>query len=538
MIRTTARTRRTRRDTAVVLGLALAVGGCSLADDDGGPDGAAGPSVDPSVTSAPEPDLGPYYAQDLQWGGCEDVEGPEGVTVEDHECATLDVPLDYADPGGEQLQIALTRLPASGDRVGSLVVNPGGPGGSGVDYALQAPLVISEPVRAAYDVVGFDPRGVARSAAVDCLDDAGYDAFAAADPSPDDTAEMVELERLAGELADGCADDAAAPFVDSVSAARDMDVLRAALGDAGLTYLGKSYGTVLGGLYAELYPDRVARMVLDGAVDLTAREASDPQTALEQARGFEVALESFVTDCLTQEDCPLTGTVDDGVAQVRGLVASLDTAPLPTGDEERPLGQGVALLGLLGPLYQYDLWPALRQGLAGALAGDGEVLLLISDLFSERGPDGAYRNNAGEAIYAVNCLDGRADPEGAGEVTVQEYDELAVMLAEEAPTFGPQLAYGGLPCLSWPHEPVGWPDVDGSGAPALVVVGTTRDPATPLVWAERLAEQLESAVLLTYDGDGHTAYGQTGAGCVDAALDAYLLEGTVPEDGLVCTAEY
>ncbi len=379
---------------------------------------------------------------------------------------------------------------------------------------------------------------MARSGGVDCLDDADYDEFAAADPSPDDPAELTELEGLADGLAAGCADDRVAPFMDSVSAARDMDVLRAALGDADLTYLGKSYGTVLGAMYAELFPDRVGRFVLDGAVDLTRRPAADPTTAVEQAQGFEVALESFVADCLTQSDCPLTGTVDDGVSQVRGLLASLDTAPLPTGDDDRPLTQGLGLFAIIGPLYQYDLWPALRAGLEGALEGDGEVLLFINDLFADRREDGTYRGNGGEAIYAVNCTDGGGDPEGLAALTVADLDALDDRLTTEAPTFGPQLAYGGLPCLSWPFEPVAWPEIDGDGAPEIVVIGTTRDPATPLVWAERLADQLASGVLVTYDGDGHTAYGQTGSGCIDEAVDAYLVEGTVPEDGLVCTADY
>jgi pimeloyl-ACP methyl ester carboxylesterase len=522
--------------TAAVAALVLA--GCSLVGDDR-PDGAAAPpSVDPSVTEAPEADLGPFYSQVVEWGDCDDVDPPEGVSADDHECATLEVPVDYADPGGDTIDLALTRLPASGERLGALVLNPGGPGGSGVDYALQASFVTSGPIREAYDVVGFDPRGVGRSAGVDCLDDATYDEFAAADPSPDDSVDMVELERLSGLLADGCADDAVAPFVDTVSAARDMDVLRSALGEAELTYLGKSYGTVLGAMYAELFPDRVGRMVLDGAVDLTPRAADDTRTAIEQARGFEVALESFVADCLPREDCPLSGDVADGVGQVRALLASLETAPLPTGDEDRPLTQGLGLFAIIGPLYQYDLWPGLRAGLTGALAGDGQVLLFINDLFAERQEDGSYRGNAGEAIYAVNCLDGGADPQGLEELSVDDFDTLAGVLAEEAPTFGPELAYGGLPCLAWPHEPVAWPEIDASGAPEIVVVGTTRDPATPGVWAERLAEQLESGVLVTYDGDGHTAYGQTGSACVDEALDAFWLEGTVPEDGLVCVADY
>jgi pimeloyl-ACP methyl ester carboxylesterase len=407
-----------------------------------------------------------------------------------------------------------------------------------VDYALQASLVTSDTLRESYDIVGFDPRGVARSAGVDCLDDPSYDQFAAADPSPEDPAELAELEALAGELAQGCADDRVAPFVDTVSAARDMDVLRAVLGDADLNFLGKSYGTVLGAMYAELFPDRVGRLVLDGAVDLTRRPADDTTLAVEQAKGFEVALESFVADCLTQADCPLTGSVQEGVGQVQALLASLETAPLPTGDEERPLTQGLGLFALIGPLYQYDLWPALRAGLDGALAGDGEVLLFINDLFADRREDGTYRGNTGEAIYAVNCVDGGGDAEGLRDLTVADFAELADLLQTEAPTFGPQLAYGGLPCLTWPHAPAEWPEIDGEGAPEIVVIGTSRDPATPLVWAERLSEQLTSGVLITYDGDGHTAYGQTGSACVDEAVDAFFVEGTVPEDGLACVADY
>ena len=535
----------------IISSVSVLVAGCSLGGGgDGGfgngPGGSSGtpertsasPSVDPSVVVPPSGELTAFYAQELEWVGCELIDPPEGVTGQNHECTTMQVPLDYAAPGEGTILLSLTRLPATGDRIGSLVLNPGGPGGSGVDYALQAGVVTSEELRAAYDVVGFDPRGVARSAGVDCLDDAAYDDFSAADPSPDEPRELADLVELADGLAAGCADDRAAPFMDTVSATRDMDVLRAVLGDADLTFLGKSYGTVLGAMYAELFPDRVGRFVLDGAVDLTRRPATDTTAALEQARGFEVALESFVADCSVQPDCPLSGTVDDGVAQVRGLVASLEDAPLPTGDDARPLTQGLGLFALIGPLYQYDAWPVLRAGLEGGLAGDGEVLLYVHDLFAERSDDGTYRGNGGEAIYAVNCIDGGADPEGLQALTVADFDAFAAVLAVEAPTFGPQLAYGGLPCLDWPFAPVAWPEIDGEGAPPIVVIGTERDPATPLVWAERLAEQLTSGVLITYDGDGHTAYGQTGSGCVDDAVDAYFLEGTVPEDGLACTADY
>lgn len=550
----TTRTTRTTgtgrlRGLAVLASVSLALAGCSLTagDDEPGPDGGgqvpdtvAAPSVDPSVTAPPSDALAPFYGQEITWVGCENIAPPEGVTGQDHECATLEVPLDYDAPAEGSLLLSLTRLPASGDeRLGSLVLNPGGPGGSAVDYALGAGAVVSEPVREAYDIVGFDNRGVFRSAGVDCVSDATYDEFTAADTSPDDPADLAELQRLSSLIAQGCGQDRVAPFVDTVSVVRDMDVLRAALGEEDLNFLGKSYGTVMGALYAELFTDRVGRFVLDGAVDLTERPATDPTLAVEQAEGFEVALESFVADCLTQPDCPLTGSVADGVAQVAGLLASLETAPLPTGDEERPLTQGLGTSALIGPLYSYDLWPALRAGLDAALAGDGEVLLFIVDrIFVERREDGTYRGNAGEAIYAVNCLDGGSDPEGEAALTLADLAATDELLQEASPTFGAQLVYGGLPCLDWPYAPVAWPSVDGEGAPPVLVIGTSRDPATPLVWAERLAEQLASGVLVAYDADGHTAYGQTGSGCVDAVVDAYLLEGTVPEDGLECIAEY
>lgn len=544
----TARSRGTRR-LALLAAVPLVLAGCSLGggggggatdDDEAAPEpSAAAPSVDPSVRVPPSPGLASFYSQELTWVGCESIDPPEGVTGQDHECTTVQVPLDYDDPGAGTMLLSLTRLPATGeDRLGSLLLNPGGPGGSGVDYALQAGLVTSEELREAYDVVGFDPRGVARSAGVDCLDDASYEDFLTADPSPDEPGELQTLEELADRLAEGCADERVAPHMDTVSAARDMDVLRAVLDDADLTFLGKSYGTVLGAVYAELFPDRVGRLVLDGAVDLTARAATDVTIDLEQVQGFEVALESFVADCLTQPDCPLSGSVDDGVGQVRALLASLDRVPLPTGDEARPLTQGLGVLGVVYPLYQYDAWPALRAGLAGALTGDGEVMLFLVDLFTERAEDGSYRGNTGEAIYAVNCLDGRSDPAGRAAITLEDIEGFAQEMAEAAPTFGPHIAYGGLPCVGWPFEPVAWPEIDGEGAPEIVVIGTSRDPATPQVWAERLAEQLTSGVLVTFDGDGHTAYGQTGAGCVDEAVDAFFLEGTVPEDGLACVADY
>lgn len=496
-----------------------------LGDDDGstprsGPDpvSTSAPPPEPGSTDAPSPDLARFYEQQVEWSECRD-----GFV-----CTTVTVPLDYADPAGETIGLALLKKPAADPaaRVGALLVNPGGPGVPGTDYAAQAALAFREPILDGFDIVGFDPRGTGASAPVDCLSDAELDEYVAGDPSPDDAAERRDYLAGVERFGAGCAElsgDVAA-HVTTVEAARDMDVIRAVLGEAQLTYFGASYGTKLGATYAELFPDEVDRFVLDGAVDLRlpAREL-----ALEQAAGFETALRAYVENCLaTSDSCFLGDDVEEGLATIQQLLADIEEEPLPTSGD-RELRVGNAFYGIVTPLYVEDYWFVLSAALRGALDGNGSALLELSDLYTSRGDDG-YTDNSMEAIVAINCLD---DPFAIrpGQVpgAVEEFEQAS-------PTFGEVFAWGLTGCAGTEVEAtVETPDVRAEGAAPIVVIGTTRDPATPYEWAESLADQLESGVLVSRDGDGHTAY-NAGNDCVDEAVHAYLLDGTVPDDGLSC----
>lgn len=468
---------------------------------------------------AEDPAYAEYYEQEIDWGACEGVQG------EDVECGTLTVPLVWNDPAAGDIELAVGRIPAAGERVGSLVTNPGGPGGSGVNFLESAPMMISAEVSQAYDVVGFDPRGVNRSAGVECLSDEETDEYLAATAEPG-SAEAEELsEEWATRIAEACEAHSGdvLPYLDTYSAARDMDVLRAAVGSDQLDYLGYSYGTYLGASYADLYPDRVGRFVLDGAMDpsLTMNEI-----AAGQAKGFEGAVDAFLADCIEREDCPFTGTEEEAKQQLNAFFSSLDESPLDSGDPDRPVTGAMARSAMMTLLYEDGLWQLGRQALSDAMKGDGAQLLNIADLSSERQPDGSYRTNAAFAITAVNCLD---HPGVADDAWVEEQAE---HLAEEFPTFGASL--GGDGCAHWPVPPVREPaPIAAEGAGPIVVIGTTGDPATPYAWSESLASQLDDAVLLTFEGNGHTAYGRSG-GCIEAQVDEYLLEGTVPENGLTC----
>lgn len=487
-------------------------------------DGSDASGGDGGQTSAPAQGLGAaegleeFYTQEIDWAECED-----------GECATLTVPIDYADPGGGTLDLALLRVPAEdGDAPeGSLVVNPGGPGASGVEYASFASFIVSPEVSAAYDIVGFDPRGVAASAPVECFDDAEMDELLGADPSPDDEQERTDVQGLLEEFADACAE--AAPeligHVSTVEAARDMDVLRAALGEEQLDYLGASYGTFLGTTYAALFPERVGRFVLDGAID---PDLTGFELGLGQAGGFEQATRAYVQHCIDQGECPLGDDVDAGMQRITDFLDEVDADPLPVeGDAVTELTEGWALLGIIVAMYDEAAWDILTQALTRALEGDGTSLMFLANLYASRSADGSYDGNGMQAISAVNCLDRPAGESGLSEEEVRERFE------EVAPTFGRYLAGDGA-CAYWPADAAETlQDYSAGGAAPILVIGTTGDPATPYAWAESLAQTLESGVLVTYEGEGHTAYGRSNE-CVDNAVDAYLLEGTVPQDGLTC----
>jgi pimeloyl-ACP methyl ester carboxylesterase len=460
-------------------------------------------------------DRGGQVGRELAWNDCDD----------GFECAKLRVPLDYGKPGGEQLEIAVIRLPAGGDRIGSLVMNPGGPGGSGVGYARAARLVLSEKVRRRFDIVGFDPRGVGESAPVECLNDERLDAFLALDTTPDSPREQAALEAGARGFAEGCRARSGRllPHLGTVDVARDMDLLRQKLGDEKLTYLGKSYGTFLGAVYADMYPGKVRALVLDGALDPAL---SRMRINADQAGGFEEALRAYVNDCLGEEACPFVShDVAGAVGEVGALLRRTDARPL-RGDG-REATEALATLGALTPLYDRNSWPELTETLRLALKGDGSLLLHNADQLVGRRDDGTYSNQT-EANMAINCVDS-AYPRGTAA-----YAAGAVESAKRAPRFGPYIMWSSLPCAYWPAPPTLTPrPLTAKGAPPILVIGTRRDPATPYKWARALAGELESGVLLSYDGDGHTAY-SNGSSCVDDAVERYFIAGRAPEDGTVC----
>jgi len=506
-----------RRAVVCLVAVVLLVAGCTAPKHQTTvPTSSAPSSATPQQPPTDATGLDRFYDQELTWTSCS-----EG------ECATAQVPLDYADPAGETIDVALARVPATGDRLGSLLLNPGGPGSSGIDFLSAAKTMVSAGVRERYDLVGFDPRGVQRSAPVTCVDGPAMDALVAQDPDYSTDAGIQEaIDRFAAFGAECLARTGEVlGHVDTVSAARDMDVLRAALGDDTLTYLGYSYGTQLGATYAALFPDRVGRMVLDGALDptLTTDELSEGQ-----ARGFEGALRAYVTDCQAGRSCPLTGGVDHGLSQVRGLLDRARTSPLPTGTD-RTLTQSLTFYGIALALYSQSYWPLLTQALSAAITrNDGSVLLQLSDAYFDRNADGTYASNSTEAFWAIGCLDGR-DSADADTMRAQ-----AARIEQAAPTVGTFFSYGGVVCADWPVPEVGGLDsYSAEGAPPILVVGTTNDPATPYAWAQRLATTLSSGVLLTHEGEGHTAYGTSNA-CVADAVDTYLLEGAPPAEGTRC----
>ncbi|NGO10691.1 alpha/beta hydrolase [Streptomyces sp. HC44] len=488
----------------------------------------AGVPVLAALPKATPSELVPYYGQKLNWRSC----GVPGF-----QCATLKAPLDYARPASGDIRLAVARKKATGPgkRLGSLLVNPGGPGGSAVGY-LQSYAGVGYPaeVRARYDMVAVDPRGVARSEPVECLSGRRMDTYTQTDLTPDNRRETGQLVDAFKTFAEGCGQRSpdVLRHVSTVETARDMDVLRSVLGDEKLTYVGASYGTFLGATYAGLYPDRVGRLVLDGAMDpsLPARRLNQDQTA-----GFETAFRAFAKDCVRRSGCPLGGkgtTPDRAGKNLKAFFRQLDAAPIKAGDVDgRKLGEALATTGVITAMYDEAAWPRLREALTAAMKNkDGAGLLTLSDTYYERDADGRYTNLM-FANAAVNCLDLPAAFSSPHAV-----ERALPSFEKSSSVFGEGLAWATLNCAYWPVHPTGEPHrIEAKGAAPIVVVGTTRDPATPYAWAQSLAAQLSSATLLTYEGDGHTAYGR-GSACIDSTINRYLLAGTPPTKGKRCSA--
>jgi pimeloyl-ACP methyl ester carboxylesterase len=489
--------------------VAILLAGCSSS--------SMGPNEPPSTLPA-------YYAQQLDWQPCDN----------GFQCARLLVPFDYAHPGGQRFSLPVIKLAATGpgQRVGPLVINPGGPGGSGVQYALAARSEFPPALLARFDIVGFDPRGVADSEpALACMTGPELDTYLGTDEMPANTAGLAPIVAQARLYAQRCEQNSKAllPYVGTENAARDMDVLRAALGQSQLTYLGKSYGTYLGAWYAQLFPHRVRALVLDGAVD---PDAPSLRADITQAEGFTVAFRSFAAWCLAAAGCPLgegvsPGSVKTAAARLQAMIVRANSVPLASRLGTGQVADGALLLnGVAAALYSKSTWPALRAGLARAFDGDGTVLVQLANLLLQRNADGTYSNLV-DADTAISCVD-RPWPRSLAAWQAQ-----AAAAGRAAPLFGPPNVWGNLPCAYWPVPSAPLPAITAAGAPPILVVGTTRDPATPYRSARALAADLTSGVLLGWNGDGHTAYGE-GSSCVDTIVNAYLISLKVPRSGTFC----
>jgi pimeloyl-ACP methyl ester carboxylesterase len=450
----------------------------------------------------------------------------DGIGFEDcgngWECGTLTVPLDYDDPTGETIEIAVSRLSAddSDERAGILMANPGGPGAGGISFARGWARLLDDDIRDRFDVVAFDPRGTGGSAPVDC-DDHLVDLFGV-DQSPDSPAEFDTLLQLHEDYATACREQYGdvLDHLGTRNVARDMDAIRAALGEQQVNYVGYSYGTRIGSVYAELFPERVRAFVLDGAVD---NALTNSEAGLEQAAGFELAFRNFLESC-ERRGCSLA---DDGAPAdaVAALLAKAEQEPIPAPGASRPARPGEVMLGIVLGLYDELTWSLLESALDGALDGDASRLVLLADTYL------AVASTA--VLNAVNCTDSPASLDPVDSYA--EYLEALPAYEAAAPLFGPTVVVDSCQFWAAGADPVGVPDA--AGAPPILVIGTTGDPATPYQWAEALAAQLDSGVLLRHEGEGHTVYGAGGSECVDDLVNGYLVDLAVPVSGTSCTGD-
>ncbi|MER7754161.1 alpha/beta hydrolase [Kitasatospora sp. NPDC097643] len=504
--------------------------------------GESGPAAEPAPTSAAAATstaaasgAAGLAAQHLDWHACAaptTAQGGGTAPAGNWQCATLKAPLDHTEPDGRTIDLALIRSPATDQahRIGSLLFNFGGPGASGV-ATLPALGATYASLNTRYDLVGFDPRGVGASAAVTCLDDRAMDASANVDGTPENPAQVKALDESTAQFTAACEHNSGPvlPFVDTESAARDMDLMRQVLGDQKLSYFGISYGTELGGVYAHLFPQQVGRLVLDSVVDPT----KDPQqSALGQAQGFQLALDDFMKACATQAAaaCPTGSGGAEGTARITALLQQLEQSPLPT-DSGRPLTETQAVTGIAGALYSQETWPALAAGLTEAMQqGTGNTLLQLADALNGRDAQGHY-SNLNAANRAISCVDDRP------RYSDQDVQQQLPQFRTASPVFGAFTAWGLTSCTGWPVAgKADHPDVSAPGAAPILVVGTTGDPATPVEGAQVMARQLGPGVgvNVTLQGEGHGGY-NTGNPCLKQTVDAYLLDGTVPADGTTCS---
>ena len=496
-----------RRHLGVALSAAVLAGCVAVADN------PAENTEDP---------LAPYLGQEVQWSDC-------GAGA---ECATVMAPLDWDNPGvGEDVNLAVSRHRATGHALGSLFVNPGGPGASGYEFVLDSvDFAVSEVLRESFDVIGWDPRGVNFSSPVSCAaTDAELDYFffgelEAQPDTPEWDAELLaesirfgqECQANTGELLE---------FVDTLSTVRDLDLLRHLVGDEQLSYLGYSYGTLIGALYIDTFPEKVGRMVLDGPVD---PGASQFDLVVNQHRGFEEALEAYLVECDLTNSCPFAGSLEQRLRGVSDLYDELEQNPLRHADG-RLIDDGMLRTAMVTTLYAQSSWPFLTRMFEELQEGVTDTAIFLVDFYYDR-EGGVYQNNSMEAFIAINCLDYPVESDPA--VLEAQADQLR----EAAPYTARPSGDGDLVCMNWPYPPkLNKGPVRGEGANPVVILGTTGDPATPYNWSVSLNEQLENSVLLTLVGEGHLAYDER-VTCINDPVDTYFVTGDLPEDGITCVA--
>ena len=496
---------------------------------------AAGPAPAVSSKAAVPQGLESFYSQKVEWYDCVATAGVEkSADRTGFQCAKVTVPLDYSQPDGQTIEIAMKKHLATGSvRQGTLFMNPGGPGGSGVDNVGAMATTTFAGVQKAYDIIGFDPRGVGSSTAITCSTDAEAKAMEGVSPV-DGAGAPVAFEKRAAVMSErfkqleaDCASRTKPTelldHVDTVSVARDLDVLRALSGDQKLTYAGFSYGTYLGATYAELFPANTGRLVLDGALDPSLSYSERRQG---QARGFERALRNYVAWCQSGQSCPLTGDTDAGLQQVGDVFTSANQSPVPSSDPNRPV-TGEEMKRIVGFMLYFpeSSWSAVSEALGQVInQHDASTFRAMADEVAAQ-----PQVNAGANI-GINCLDYRV------EGNMATWTAQSKELERIAPRFATVTEAGDLGCQAWGHTGT-QPSkaLHAKGAAPILVIGTTGDPATPYEWAEALADQLDSGQLLTWEGNGHAAYTNSGHGpCVTQAVDTYLLTGTMPKKGLTC----
>jgi pimeloyl-ACP methyl ester carboxylesterase len=483
-----------------------------------------------STTGVEKPlsDLSAYENQKLDWATCYD----------DFECTDLRVPIDYADLTVGTFKLAVLRYKAQDqkNRIGSLIVNPGGPGGSGVDYAYNAEYIFDPDVLDRYDIVGFDPRGVDRSAPIECLTDEETDASYASDAKPDTEAELEKALADSEDFINKCEEkNEFLTHYSTAESARDMDILRAALGDKKINFFGKSYGTYLGTLYAQFFPEKVGRMILDGALD---PNISILEQNISQAVGFDEALDAFLDDCAKQEDCPLPADRQEATAAIIALFTTADTNPLPrkvkVENDDRVATESLIVLGTASALYDdVDGWPKLRTAFLEGQRGFGDTFLDLADQYTGRSSDGMYMSNELDSGAVIDCLD------WPDTRSIEKTKAEAQRFTDRAPVFGPYLAYTNIACKFLTPPAIdkltrSTNKITSIKTAPVLVIGTTRDPATPYDWAVGLHKIFTTSKLISLDADGHTGQGR-GSACVDNAVDSYLLQGKSPKANLTCS---